>query len=148
MITSSADFVKRSQTRQKVLGVIAVEINSNFSLRLFHPADSHVFGVRKVFFFGSLISGLTLGECGSSIKIQSYYFFFLSNAALNWVTADAFTKHFFSLKETESFGLVVPLEMREALVFRLIFNSVLQDVTLVCVCVVCPHECMDPLSNR
>lgn len=47
-----------------------------------------------------------------------------TNVALNWVTASAFTKHFFKMKKTESFGVVVPLKMRETLVFRLIFNSV------------------------
>lgn len=132
--------------------MFTVEINIIISLgfEAFSVDRQEQLCVRN-FFLSSLISGLTLGECKSSTKTRNYYFWTI-NAALIWVTADAFTKHFFNMMKTESFSMVISIKMKENLVFREIFNSVpmLRDVmlVLVLVCVLCVRANTWTPSNR
>lgn len=107
-ITRSTDLRKRAQT-QDYTEMFTVETNNiSLGFEAFSVCRQARLRVRKVF-LSNLISRLTSGECRSSIKTKNYYFLTI-NAALNWVTADVFTKHFFNMKKTKSFAVVLPLK--------------------------------------
>ncbi len=69
--------------------------------------------------------------------------FFTINVALNWVTADVFTKHFFIMKATKSSAFVISLKMNETHLQGHLKQCVHVGVSVYeCVCGLC--DCTGP----